>query len=150
MSKFKPNDFLVYPGHGVGKVTRIETREILGSKQSMYAIELIDSGMKLLVPCGATDTIGVRPVISRFEASRVKDILALPPSVQNQSWSVSYRLSMEKIKSGSIFEIAECIRDLRGLKDSKELSFGERKMLDNAKTMLNREMSIVDPDWAIV
>lgn len=143
MSSFKVGDNAVYPGHGVGKIKAIETKEILGSKHTFYSIEIIETGMKILVPTNNTESVGLRPIISDEEADRVLGILKeTNVKIDNQTWNRRYREYMEKIKTGSVYEIAEVLRDLFLLKVDKELSFGERKMLDTARGLLLRELSL--------
>ncbi|MBK9039802.1 MAG: CarD family transcriptional regulator [Bdellovibrionales bacterium] len=143
MTSFNVGDNAVYPGHGVGQVTAIETKEILGSKQTFYTIQIVESGMKIMVPRNNAQSVGLRPIISKGEAAQVLDILRdTDVKVDNQTWNRRYREYMEKIKTGSVFEIAEVLRDLFVLKVDKELSFGERKMLDTARSLLLKELSL--------
>ena len=132
----------VYPGHGVGEVTST-TKEIMGSKQTFYSIRILESGMKIMVPkCNVTN-VGLRPIISKDEAGRVLEILKQKNvKIDNQTWNRRYREYMEKIKTGSVYEIAEVLRDLFLLRVDKELSFGERKMLDTARSLLFKELSL--------
>ncbi|MEQ1875755.1 MAG: CarD family transcriptional regulator [Bdellovibrionia bacterium] len=140
---FKVGDNAVYPGHGVGRVTAIETKEILGKAHTFYTIEILDSGMKILVPRDNVKSVGLRPIISKQEANQVLSILKLKNvKIDNQTWNRRYREYMEKIKTGSVFEIAEVLRDLFLLKVDKELSFGERKMLDTARSLLIKELTL--------
>ena len=140
---FKIGDNAVYPGHGVGQVTAIETKEILGSKQTFYTIQIHESGMKIMVPKDNAKSVGLRPVISKSEANRVLEILRKTDiKVDNQTWNRRYREYMEKIKTGSVYEIAEVLRDLFVLRVDKELSFGERKMLDTARNLLLNELTL--------
>ena len=143
MVNFEVGQNAVYPGHGVGEVTAIETKEIFGNKQTFYSIKIIESGMKIMVPKDNAESVGLRPIVSRDEASKVIDILQeTEVKIDNQTWNRRYREYMEKIKTGSVYEIAEVVRDLYLLKVDKELSFGERKMLDTARNLLLRELSL--------
>ena len=143
MVSFKVGDNAVYPGYGVGRVTAIETKEILGNKQTFYSIQIIETGMKIMIPQGNVEAVGVRPIISKEEAARVVGILKEKDvKIDNQTWNRRYREYMEKIKTGSVYEIAEVLRDLFLLKADKELSFGERKMLDSARALLMKELSL--------
>lgn len=140
---FNVGDNAVYPGYGVGKVTAIETKEILGNKQTFYSILILETGMKIMVPKDNVETVGLRPIISKDEANKVIEILKVKEvKIDNQTWNRRYREYMEKIKTGSVYEIAEVLRDLFLLKADKELSFGERKMLDNARGLLLKELSL--------
>ncbi len=140
---FKVGDHAVYPGYGVGRVTAIETKEILGSKQTFYSIQILDTGMKVMIPRDNVVTVGLRPIISKEEAGRVVGILRESDvKIDNQTWNRRYREYMEKINTGSVFEIAEVLRDLFLLKVDKELSFGERRMLDKARSLLLEELTL--------
>ena len=143
MVTFNVGDNAVYPGYGVGKVTSIEIKEILGNKQTFYSILIIETGMKIMVPRDNVAMVGLRPIISKDEANKVIEILKVKEvKIDNQTWNRRYREYMEKIKTGSVYEIAEVLRDLFLLKADKELSFGERKMLDNARGLLLKELSL--------
>ena len=140
---FIVGDHAVYPGHGVGEVVAVETKEILGSKQTFYSIRILETGMKIMVPKDNAQTVGLRPIVSKTEAAKVIEILKeTNVKIDNQTWNRRYRDYMEKIKTGSVYEIAEVLRDLFLLKVDKELSFGERKMLDTARNLLLRELSL--------
>lgn len=143
MVTFKVGDNAVYPGHGVGRVTAIETKEILGNKQTFYSLQILETGMKIMIPRDNVVSVGLRPIISKDEAATVLGILKEKDvKIDNQTWNRRYREYMEKIKTGSVFEIAEVLRDLFLLKADKELSFGERKMLDSARTLLLKELTL--------
>jgi CarD family transcriptional regulator len=142
---FKVGDMAVYPAHGVGEVKSIESREILGSKQTFYVLQILDSGMKIMVPTANVSTVGLREIISESEVDDVYTILKeRDVKIDNQTWNRRYREYMDKIKTGSVYEIAEVVRDLYLLKFEKELSFGERKMLDTAKNLLVKELAICE------
>jgi CarD family transcriptional regulator len=140
---FKVGECAVYPAHGVGKIQSKESKTIMGEKKDFFVISILDTGMNVLVPVDNIQHVGLRPVIS---SSKVKDIYKVlkekKRSVVGSTWNRRYREYMEKIKSGSVFEIAEVLRDLIVLKKEKELSFGERKMLDTAKNLIVKEISI--------
>lgn len=141
--EFVVGDNAVYPGHGVGEVTSIETKEIMGSKQTFYSIRILESGMKIMVPKANVTNVGLRPIISKDEAGKVLEILKQKNvKIDTQTWNRRYREYMEKIKTGSVYEIAEVLRDLFLLRVDKELSFGERKMLDTARSLLFKELSL--------
>ena len=141
--EFRVGENAVYPGHGVGRVVSIEEKQIAGASLTFYSIEILESGMKIMVPKTRVKTVGLRPIISKKEADRVLDILKQQKlKIDNQTWNRRYREYMEKIKTGSVFEIAEVLRDLFLLKVDKELSFGERKMLDTARTLLIKELAL--------
>ena len=140
---FEIGDKAVYPGHGVGVIEKIENREISGSDKSFYVLRILDNGMTIMIPTDHAQMVGLREIIPEFLVPKVFQILKdKDVSVYNQTWNRRYREYMEKINTGSIFEIAEVLRDLHVLKSEKELSFGERKILDTAKNLLVKEIAI--------
>lgn len=141
---FKIGDSAVYPGHGVGIVVAIESKEIMGARADFYIVEIQETGMRAMVPKRNAAHIGLRPVISKEEAQDVINILKDRASVKadHQTWNRRYREYTEKIKTGSIYEIAEVLRDLYWIKSEKELSFGEKDMLNNARKLLIKELNL--------
>ncbi len=146
MAQFKVGDHAVYPGHGVGRIASIESKEIMGGIHEFFSVQILETGMKIMIPASNIQKIGLRPLISKEEATRVVEILKEKDvKIDTQTWNRRYREYMEKIKTGSVFEIAEVLRDLYVLKVDKELSFGEKKMLDTAKNLLLKELNLA-PD----
>lgn len=142
---FKVGDLAVYPGYGVGRVISIDKQEIMGASCEFYSIELLENQMKVKVPTVSAKKTGLRHVISKLQADEVMGILKDDTPVKkidNQTWNRRYREYMEKIKTGSVFEIAGVLRELFLLRVDKELSFGERKMLDTARGLLIKELSL--------
>ncbi len=140
---YKEGDKVVYPAHGVGVVDSIEMRKISGAEQKFYMISIIDTGMKIMVPVVQAKAVGLRRVIDSKTVEKVYDILReRNVAIDNQTWNRRYREYTQKIKTGSVLEIASVIRDLSVLKSDKDLSFGERRMLDTARGLLVKELSI--------
>src|SRR5438045_8050546 len=99
--------------------------------------------MRIMIPINKVGSVGLREIISEEDVKQVYSILKEKDiSVDSTTWNRRYREYMEKIKTGSIFEIAEVLRNLFLLRHSKDLSFGERKMLDQAKHLLVKEISL--------
>jgi CarD family transcriptional regulator len=151
MFELKIGDKAVYPAQGVAEVVGIDNKEINGSVTSFYVLKLLDSEIqkrsgrpeKILVPKHKADQVGLRPVATNREIDEVFDILREQDvHIDKQTWNRRYRGFMEKIKTGSLFEVAEVFRDLYRLKSTKTLSFGERRMLDNAKSLIVKELSV--------
>ena len=121
----------------------MESRDVGGSKVPVYILKILDTGMKIMVPTTNAGSVGLRDLISSKEVKEVYSILKerdIPRDTQ--TWNRRYREYMEKIKTGSVFEIAEVLRDLCVLRMTKELSFGERKMLDTARGLLVKELAL--------
>ncbi len=141
---FKVGDMAVYPAHGVGVIERIENREISGCQEDFYVMRILETKMIIMIPSSNAANVGLREIIDQDEVSKIFSILKRRDiSVNgNQTWNRRYREYMDKIKSGSVFEVAEVYRDLTTIKQDKELSFGERKMLDTARSLLVKEISL--------
>jgi len=140
---FRVGDLAVYPAHGVAQIVGVETREISANKQTFYILKILENGMKIMIPTRNAGAVGLRELIRADEVDEVFAILkSREVAVEGQTWNRRYREYMEKIKTGSGFEIAEVLRDLQRLKGDKELSFGERKMLDTAKTLIIKELAL--------
>ena len=140
---FKVGDLAVYPAQGVGVIEAIENREVGGSKQLYYIMKIMGNGMKNMIPMVSAKSVGLREVIMETEIPKVYAILRMKDvTIDKQTWNKRYREYLEKIKTGSVFEIARVLRDLSILKGDKSLSFGERKMMDTAKNLLIKEISV--------
>jgi CarD family transcriptional regulator len=140
---FKVGDLAVYPAHGVGLIERIETQEISGCRQDFYVMRILDNGMIIMIPTNNVENVGLREIIEPTEVPKLYSILKKRDvPIDNQTWNRRYREYMDKIKTGSVFEVAEVYRDLLILKVEKDLSFGERKMLDTARNLLVKEISL--------
>ena len=141
---FKIGDLAVYPAHGVGIIERIEKREFSDCQENFYVMRILENNMIIMIPSSNAAHVGLREIINRNEVSKVFSILQETDMCVdgNQTWNRRYRDYMEKIKSGSVFEVAEVYRDLTAIQQDKELSFGERKMLDTARSLLVKEISL--------
>lgn len=142
-TEFAVGDKAVYPAQGVAEVVSIDTKEIMGTSQTFYVLRVLDSDKKIMIPVEKVDSVGLRQIIRNKEIDDVYDILReRNVDLNTQTWNRRYRAYVEKIQTGSPFEIAEVLRDLNLLKAYKTLSFGEKKMLDNAKRLLIQELAI--------
>jgi len=142
-AEFTIGDKAVYPSQGVAEIIGIEKKEIFGKIQRFYVLRALDSGLRILVPIDKAEQVGLRRVADKDEIQEVLEILRDKEiHIDRQTWNRRYRGFMEKIKSGSLFEVAEVFRDLYRLKGLKPLSFGERRMLDTAKGLIVQELSV--------
>ena len=143
MVEFSIGDKAVYPAQGVAEVVGIENKEINSTICAFYVLKVLDTEMQILVPKEKADQVGLRPVATDEEVDEVFDILREQDVViDKQTWNRRYRGFMEKIKTGSLFEVAEVYRDLYRLKSTKVLSFGERRMLDTARNLIVKELAV--------
>lgn len=140
---FKVGDNAVYPAHGVAVIKKIDEKVIGGNKKQFYVLQVLENEMTIMVPTDNAEACGLRPIVGKKEITNVYKILKEKNiRVDNTTWNRRYRECMEKIRTGSVYEIAEVLRNLYVLKHNKDLSFGERKMLDTAKALLVKELSI--------
>jgi CarD family transcriptional regulator len=140
---FQVGDKAVYPVHGVAEVVALEKRDIGGNDTAVYILKIIETGLKIMVPTTNAGAVGLRELIPAKQVKEVYAILkARDVPRDTQTWNRRYREYMEKIKTGSVFEIAEVLRDLCVLRTSKDLSFGERRMLDTARNLLVKEIAL--------
>lgn len=140
---FTEGDMAVYPAHGVGVIRAVETKSIGGIDQSFYVLEILDNSMRILIPTKGSKNVGLRAIVDKNEVGDVLNILAdRTVELGAQTWNRRYRDYMEKIKTGSVHEVAVVLRDLFLLSVDKDLSYGERKMLDTAKNLLVKELSL--------
>jgi CarD family transcriptional regulator len=140
---FRVGDLAVYPAHGVGRIESIEAKELYGQNQHFYIMRILENNMVIMIPTQNAEHVGLREIVREEEVPKIFKILkAKNIEFDNQTWNRRYREYMEKIKTGSVYEVAEVLRDLFLLRLDKELSFGERKMLDTAKNLLVKELSI--------
>lgn len=138
---FSIGDYAVCPGHGVAQVCDIEQRDLGGEIKDFYILKTVSNGMTVMVP---TDSLtGIRPLVTKEDALEVYELLKDHDiKIDNSTWNRRYREYSNKIKTGSLIEIAEVLRALFLLKDKKNLSFGEKKMLDQCRDLLSQEISL--------
>ncbi len=141
--EFSVGDKAVYPVHGVAEVVALEHRDIGGSTTTVYILKILETGLKIMVPTMNAGSVGLRDLITSKQVKEVYSILKSRDIPRDtQTWNRRYREYMEKIKTGSVFEIAEVMRDLSVLRTTKDLSFGERKMLETARGLLIKELAL--------
>lgn len=138
---FAIGDKSVYPAHGVANVVAVEHKKIGSEEIAFYHLQVVGSGLKIIVPVNKAEENGMRSVASPEEIAEMFELLAdheIPDD--RQTWNRRYRGFMEKIRTGSLFEVAEVFRDLSLLATRKTLSHGERQMLTTARGLLVREL----------
>jgi CarD family transcriptional regulator len=138
---FDLGDHVVCPGHGVGQVCSVETKELNGEMKSFYIIKVVSNGMKVMIPVESNE--GVRALIPETEINGVFELLKdQNVKVDQSTWNRRHREYTLKVKTGSLLEIADVLRQLLLLKMTKKLSFGERKMLDQCKELIVKEIAL--------
>jgi CarD family transcriptional regulator len=140
---FKVGDKAVYPAQGVAEVISIEEKDIAGNRLKFYVLRILDTNRKIMVPVNNAKSVGLRKPISEEEIEEIFTILRERTiAFDNQTWNRRYRGFMDKIKTGSVFDVAEVMRDLYRLKAEKSLSFGERRMLETARALIVKEIAV--------
>jgi CarD family transcriptional regulator len=132
---------VVYPTHGVGLVEAIERKEVSGGRQSFYILRIIGSGMTIMVPTKNAKRVGLREVIEPSEIPKVIAILKKNDLEISPNWNRRFKENLERIKTGSLYEVALVLRKLVLLQKERNLSFGEKKMLENVRKLIISEIS---------
>ncbi|OUS07093.1 CarD family transcriptional regulator [Rhodobacterales bacterium 52_120_T64] len=141
---FSPNDFVVYPSHGVGKVVSIEEQEIAGFMLEMFVISFEKDKMTLRVPTAKAESVGMRPLSSPDVVAHAMRTLKGRARVKRAMWSRRAQEYEQKINSGDLIMIAEVVRDLHRNDDQREQSYSERQLYEAALERLTREVTAVD------
>jgi CarD family transcriptional regulator len=140
---FQVGDLAVYPAHGVGMIEAVESRVVNGEKHDFYILKVLENNMVIMIPTRNVAQVGLRDVIDEAEIPKIYEVMQSKRDglAESQTWNRRYREYMDKIKTGSLYDVAEVFRDLSLLKLTKDLSFGERKLYDTAQVLLVRELS---------
>jgi CarD family transcriptional regulator len=137
-------ELAVYPGLGVALIEAVRTQEIAGQTREFLVLRKVEDDSRILIPRENVAYVGLRAVIGHDDAERIWTILRTRTRrrrVGGLTWSRQFREYQEKLRTGSIFDIAEVLRDLMRLQAVKELSFGERRVLDSARSLLVQELA---------
>lgn len=139
---FKVGDNIVYPMHGVGEIGAIEKKVILGKRSEYYIITILNSGMKVMIPVKNAEQIGIRSIIPKKDVKKVLAVLSKNEVSSVDDWKERYQNNIDKVKSGSIYEVSEVARDLFRRGRDKELSIMERKLYENAYQLVTHELAL--------
>ena len=140
---YSAGDKILYPMHGAGIIRQVRKVEILGETKEYYLLRLPCGGMEVMIPVDSCDDIGVRPVVTREEIDEAISVLGKQSTPMSGNWNKRYRENMDKIKSGNILSVAEVVRNLTRNDRRNSLSAGEKKMLSNARKVLQSEIMLV-------
>jgi len=140
---FEVGDKVIYPNHGLGIVERIEEKTILGTTCGFYHLRIVANETTVLVPLANVDGVGLRRAIGDDEVERLFGLLGDGKIDNHQNWKGRFKDNSDKMRSGSIFEVADVLKSLTFLAKSKSLSFREKRMLDRAKFLIISEVSEV-------
>ncbi len=142
--EFRPNQYVVYPTHGVGKIISIERQEVAGTKLELFVISFDKDKMTLRVPTAKAASIGMRSLSSPNLVAKALDTLKGRARVKRAMWSRRAQEYEQKINSGDLIAIAEVVRDLYRADDQPEQSYSERQLYEAARERLTRELAAVE------
>ncbi|QCI78715.1 CarD family transcriptional regulator [Hankyongella ginsenosidimutans] len=142
--KFNVGDHVVYPKHGVGRVTEIETQELAGLKLQLYVVRFEKERMTLRVPINKADSSGMRKLSSQATLQEALTTLTGKPRIKRTMWSRRAQEYEAKINSGDLVSIAEVVRDLHRAEDQPEQSYSERQIYEAAVSRLARELAAME------
>jgi len=140
---FQVGDKVIYPNQGLGVVTRIEEKTILGTTCGFYHLRIIANETTVLVPIDNVDGVGLRRAIGDQEVERLFNTLGNGKIDNHQNWKGRFKDNSDKMRTGSIYDVADVLKSLTLLSRSKSLSFREKRMLDRAKFLIISEISEV-------
>ena len=143
---FKIGDMAVYPAQGVGVIEAIEAREFGGERNEFYVLRIVDSDMTIMVPIANVSHVGLRSLIEKSKVDSIYDILEEKRNAGQAfaSWSRRQREYNERIKTGDLCEVAVVLRELYLIRCEKELSYGEKKVLELARKLLVKEVALAE------
>ncbi len=140
---FQVGDKVIYPNHGLGIVERIEEKTILGMTCGFFHLRILSNDTTVLVPVSNVDNVGLRRAITDEEVERLFTLLGDGKIDNHQNWKGRFKDNSDKMRSGSIYDMADVLKSLTFLSKSKSLSFREKRMLDRAKALIISEVSEV-------
>ncbi|MGA8871177.1 MAG: CarD family transcriptional regulator [Candidatus Acidiferrales bacterium] len=140
---FKLGEKVVYPNHGVGLIEQISYGYVDGKSERFYMLRILSSGLKVMVPQANIESVGLRPVIRSTQAGAVLSYLEKGRSASHHDWKHRFKENSDRMRTGSLMEVAAVLKGLVALSRTKPLSFREKKMLERAKFLLVSELATV-------
>ena len=139
--EFKIGDKVIYPNHGVGIIEQINYGTLNGRTEKYYMLRICSSGLKVMVPQTNSEAVGLRPVIRPAETGKVLSYLEKGKFDSHHDWKHRFKENSERMRTGSVLEVATVLKSLVALSRNKPLSFREKKMLERAKFLLVSELA---------
>ena len=139
---FHIGDKVVYPNHGVGVIEQISSRSIGATVEKFYLLNIKASSLKVMVPCHNVGSVGLRRVVRNGEIQKVLDFLSLSDTGSNGDWKDRFKENSERMRTGSLLEVAGVLKNLIAPHAAKPLSFREKKMLERARYLLVSELAM--------
>ncbi len=143
MTNFQIGDKVVYPNHGVGTIEQISSRSISGQAERFYMLRINSNSLTVMVPFHNVDNVGLRKIVKQSEVNKILAYLADGDCRAHSDWKWRFKENSEKMRTGSLLQVAEVMKSLLKLSRTKPLSFREKKMLDRARYLLVSELATV-------
>ena len=139
--EFKVGDKVIYPNHGVGVIEKIQSRVLSGEERTFYTLRILSTDSTVMVPVANTGTVGLRKVLSKKDIEDIFNILKTDKVAVYGDWKGRFQENSERMRTGEIGQVAEVLKGLTYLAQTKTLSYRERKMLDRARFLLVSEIA---------
>jgi CarD family transcriptional regulator len=139
--EFKIGDKVVYPNHGVGVIEQISYGMLEGRTETYYLLKITTNSLRVMVPRSNADAVGLRPIIRNGETTKVLGYIEKGKFNSHHDWKHRFKENSERMRTGSLIEVAAVLKSLVALSRTKPLSFREKKMLERAKYLLVSEMA---------
>jgi CarD family transcriptional regulator len=139
---FHIGDKVVYPNHGVGVIEQISSRSIGATVEKFYLLNIKASSLKVMVPCNNVGSVGIRRVVRNGEVQKILDALSIAEDLSTADWKDRFKENSDRMRTGSLFEVASVLKSLIALHQAKPLSFREKKMLERARYLLVSELAM--------
>ena len=139
---FQIGDKVVYPNQGVGVIEQVSTRNVTGTPEMFYLLKLNASSLRVMVPMSNVESVGLRRVARSRDIGGILDFLKKGHCKKTQDWKGRFKENSEKMRSGSLQQVAEVLKSLLELNQAKPLSFREKRMLDRAWQLLVDEIAM--------
>jgi CarD family transcriptional regulator len=139
---FHIGDKVVYPNHGVGIIEQISSRATGATVEKFYLLHIKASSLKVMVPCQNAGSVGLRRVVRNGDVQKILDLLSIEGIGGNGDWKDRFKENSERMRTGSLLEVASVLKSLIALHQAKPLSFREKKMLERARYLLVSELAM--------
>ena len=139
---FHIGDKVVYPNHGVGVIEQISSRSVGATVEKFYLLNIKASSLKVMVPCNNVGSVGIRRVVRNGEVQKIIDFLSVADDLTTADWKDRFRENSDRMRTGSLLEVAGVLKSLIALHAAKPLSFREKKMLERARYLLVSEIAM--------
>jgi CarD family transcriptional regulator, regulator of rRNA transcription len=139
---FHIGDKVVYPNHGVGVIEQISSRSVGATVEKFYLLTIKSSSLKVMVPCNNAGSVGIRRVVRNGEVQKIIDFLSITDDLSVSDWKDRFKENSDRMRTGSLYEVAGVLKSLIAIHQAKPLSFREKKMLERARYLLVSEIAM--------